>query len=145
MTNRLDRMEAAGLIRRIPDPNDRRGILVEPTKDGLAIWDRAVGTQAEREAKFAAVLDAKEREELHRLLRTLMRAFPAGMHHAPPPERGLIRATRSRSSRRGCRPGPTHWIGRSRSPRSATATTIVTAGPNDDASPTSHVSACSRP
>jgi DNA-binding transcriptional ArsR family regulator len=28
MTNRLDRMEAAGLIRRLPDPNDRRGILV---------------------------------------------------------------------------------------------------------------------
>jgi DNA-binding MarR family transcriptional regulator len=83
MTNRLDRMEAAGLIRRIPDPNDRRGILVEPTEDGLAIWDRAVGTQAEREAKFAAVLDKKERQELHRLLRTLMRAFPASMQHAP--------------------------------------------------------------
>ena len=86
MTNRLDRMEAAGLIRRIPDPNDRRGVLVEPTKDGLAIWDRAAATQAEREAKFAAVLDKREREELHRLLRTLMRAFPAGMHHAPPPD-----------------------------------------------------------
>ena len=86
MTNRLDRMETAGLIRRIPDPNDRRGILVEPTKDGLATWDRAVATQAEREARFAAVLDKKEREELHQLLRTLMRAFPAGMHHAPPPE-----------------------------------------------------------
>ena len=37
---------------------------------------------------------------------------------------------------------PTHWIGRSRSPRNATATRIVTAGPNDEASPTSQVSAC---
>jgi DNA-binding MarR family transcriptional regulator len=84
MTNRLDRMEAAGLIRRLPDPNDRRGILVEPTEAGREIWDRAVGTQAEREAKVAAVLDRKEREELHRLLRVLMRAFPPVAHHPPP-------------------------------------------------------------
>src|SRR5687767_7076398 len=30
MTNRLDRLETAGLIRRVADPNDRRGVLVEP-------------------------------------------------------------------------------------------------------------------
>jgi DNA-binding MarR family transcriptional regulator len=84
MTNRLDRMEAAGLIRRLADPHDRRGVLVEPTATGLAIWDRAVATQAEREGRVAAVLDREEREELHRLLRTLMRAFPGSAHHPPP-------------------------------------------------------------
>lgn len=83
MTNRLDRMESAGLVRRLPDPNDRRGTLIEPTDDGLSIWDRAVATQAQREAKVASVLSAKERDELHQLLRTLMRAFPAGAHHTP--------------------------------------------------------------
>jgi DNA-binding MarR family transcriptional regulator len=76
MTNRLDRMEAAGLVRRLPDPNDRRGTLVEPTERGHAAWDRAVGTQAVREARIASALDAREREELHHLLRRLMRAFP---------------------------------------------------------------------
>ena len=80
MTNRLDRMEAAGLVRRVPDPNDRRSILVEPTDEGLAIWDRAVGIAARREARVASVLDGKERAELHRLLRALMRAFPRGAH-----------------------------------------------------------------
>ena len=65
MTNRLDRMEAAGLIRRLPDPNDRRGTLVEPTEAGHDDWDRTVGTQAMREAKIASVLDAAERAELH--------------------------------------------------------------------------------
>ena len=40
---------------------------------------------------------------------------------------------------------PNHWIGLRRSPRNATATTIVTAGPNDAASPTIHVGAVSRP
>lgn len=76
MTNRLDRLEAAGLIRRLPDPNDRRGQLIEPTEKGHAAWDRTVGTQAEREQRIASVLTAAEREQLHRLLRKLMQAFP---------------------------------------------------------------------
>ena len=76
MTNRLDRMEAAGLIRRLPDPSDRRGTLIEPTEEGHATWDRTVDSQAQREALLASVLDPAEREELHRLLRRLMRAFP---------------------------------------------------------------------
>jgi DNA-binding MarR family transcriptional regulator len=80
MTNRLDRMEAAGLIRRLPDPNDRRGTLVEPTETGHAAWDKAVGTMARREATIAAVLTDKERQELHRLLRLLMRSFPDKDH-----------------------------------------------------------------
>jgi DNA-binding MarR family transcriptional regulator len=76
MTNRLDRMEQAGLIRRLPDPNDRRGTLIEPTESGHAAWDRTASTQARREALIAAVLEPAEREQLHGLLRTLMRAFP---------------------------------------------------------------------
>jgi DNA-binding MarR family transcriptional regulator len=86
MTNRLDRMEAAGLIRRLPDPTDRRGTLVEPTEAGHAAWDEAIGTQARREAMIAAVLTEGERQELHGLLRRLMRGFPdkghAQKHHA---------------------------------------------------------------
>ena len=80
MTNRLDRMEKAGLIRRLDDPNDRRGTLVEPTDAGHAAWDQAVGTQARREAMIAAVLTEKEREQLHGLLRKIMRAFPDKDH-----------------------------------------------------------------
>jgi DNA-binding MarR family transcriptional regulator len=80
MTNRLDRMEAAGLIRRLPDPNDRRGTLIEPTETGNATWDRTTGTQARREAMIASVLEPAEREELHRLLRRLMHAFPDKAH-----------------------------------------------------------------
>jgi len=80
MTNRLDRLEAAGLIQRLPDPNDRRGTLIEPTDAGHAAWDQAVGTQARREAMFSKVLTEGERNELHRLLRRLMRAFPDHEH-----------------------------------------------------------------
>jgi DNA-binding MarR family transcriptional regulator len=76
MTNRLDRLEAAGLVRRLPDPDDRRGVLVEPTEAGHAAWDRTTDTQAGREALIASVLSKDEKEQLHALLRRLMRAFP---------------------------------------------------------------------
>jgi DNA-binding MarR family transcriptional regulator len=80
MTNRLDRMEAAGLIRRLADPSDRRGTLVEPTEAGHAAWDATVGKQAKREQAITAVLTEDERAELHRLLRHLMRSFPDAGH-----------------------------------------------------------------
>jgi len=76
MTNRLDRLEKEGLIRRVPDPNDRRGVLVEPTDAGHAAWDSVVDTQAKRERLIASVLSDDEKEELHSLLRCLMSAFP---------------------------------------------------------------------
>ncbi len=75
MTNRLDRLEQAGFVRRVPDPNDRRGVLVEPTEEGLAAWDRTTGTQAARESLIASVLTVSEKEQLHALLRKLMSAF----------------------------------------------------------------------
>ena len=84
MTNRLDRMESAGLIRRLPDPSDRRGTLIEPTEMGNATWDRTTGTQARREAMTASVLDTSEKEDLHSLLRRLMRAFPGKEQPAEP-------------------------------------------------------------
>lgn len=80
MTNRLDRMEAAGLVRRVPDPNDRRGTLVEPTALGHEMWDKTVGAQARREAEFSSGLSQAEKDRLHDLLRSLMLAFPNLKH-----------------------------------------------------------------
>jgi DNA-binding MarR family transcriptional regulator len=76
MTNRLDRAETTGLIRRLPDPTDRRGTLIEPTEAGHAAWDRSVGTQARREALITSALSDDERAQLYSLLRRLMHAFP---------------------------------------------------------------------
>ena len=50
MTNRLDNMERRGVIRRVDDPDDRRGVIVELTDEGPRLWDEAVGAQAEKEA-----------------------------------------------------------------------------------------------
>jgi DNA-binding MarR family transcriptional regulator len=37
MTNRLDRLEEAGLVNRLPDSEDRRALQVELTDDGRGL------------------------------------------------------------------------------------------------------------
>jgi DNA-binding MarR family transcriptional regulator len=75
MTNRLDRLEEAGLVKRLPDPNDRRGVLVELTKTGQKRWLDTTGAEAEREVLIASALSEREKKELSSLLRRLMLAF----------------------------------------------------------------------
>jgi DNA-binding MarR family transcriptional regulator len=75
MTNRLDNMERRGLIRRLDDPDDRRGVIVELTEEGKRVWDKAVAAQAEKESIVATALGEKERRQLDELLRRLMNAF----------------------------------------------------------------------
>src|SRR2546430_11237654 len=75
MTNRLDRLEEAGLVKRIPDPDDRRGVLVELTKQGEEAWEKALGAQAANESLIADALTKDEQRELNGLLRRLMREF----------------------------------------------------------------------
>jgi len=85
MTNRLDRLEEAGLLRRLPDPDDRRGILVELTSDGKRVYEEAIGVQGRKEAFFASALSKTEQKQLNALLRKIMVEF----EHAeggPPPE-----------------------------------------------------------
>jgi DNA-binding MarR family transcriptional regulator len=72
MTNRLDRLEEAGLIRRLPDPSDRRSIQVEPTEMGVKAYDKSTAAQASKEALVTSALNAKEKDELNNLLRRLM-------------------------------------------------------------------------
>jgi DNA-binding MarR family transcriptional regulator len=75
MTNRLDRLEKAGLVRRLPDPNDRRALEVELTEEGREVWEASTGAQAGKEALVASALDEGEKEQLNVLLRRLMLAF----------------------------------------------------------------------
>jgi DNA-binding MarR family transcriptional regulator len=84
MTNRLDRMEAAGLVKRVPDPDDRRGVLVELTKDGHRLWEEGLGAQAANESLIAAALTKDEKRKLNALLRRLMREFERRQDQAKP-------------------------------------------------------------
>jgi DNA-binding MarR family transcriptional regulator len=75
MTHRLDGLEQAGYVRRLPDPSDRRGVLVELTAEGREIWDETTAVQVRKEAVLAGALSESEKEHLNGLLRRLMLAF----------------------------------------------------------------------
>jgi DNA-binding MarR family transcriptional regulator len=77
MTSRLDRMEAAGLVTRVPDPDDRRGVKIELTEKGSKVWEDAVGVQAAREQLVAGALTPAEKQQLSDLLKRLVLAFDA--------------------------------------------------------------------
>ncbi|MES0024575.1 MULTISPECIES: MarR family transcriptional regulator [unclassified Mesorhizobium] len=72
MTNRLDRLEKAGLILRGPHPNDRRGIVVQLTEKGLALIDEALTAHVANEHEILAGLSGAERGALARLLGKLI-------------------------------------------------------------------------
>lgn len=72
VTNRLDRLETAGMVRRIPDPRDRRGVLVELTADGAQVIDGAVTEQAAKEIDVLSALSARELTSLNTLLRKVL-------------------------------------------------------------------------
>jgi DNA-binding MarR family transcriptional regulator len=76
MTNRLDRLEAMGLVKREPDPADRRGRLVVLTDRGRELVEAAVVDHLANEEQLLAALDPTEREQLARLLRKLLLSAP---------------------------------------------------------------------
>jgi DNA-binding MarR family transcriptional regulator len=75
MTNRLDRLEQAGLIARLPDPSDRRGTLVALTTRGQELVDAAVAAHLANEQHLLEALSLDEREQLAQLLRKLLRSL----------------------------------------------------------------------
>jgi DNA-binding MarR family transcriptional regulator len=75
MTNRIDRLAAAELVYREPDPRDRRGVLVTLSKHGMAAVDAAFSDLLEREQGLLARLGPAEHEVLAGLLRTLLVPF----------------------------------------------------------------------
>jgi len=75
MTNRLDRLENRGLVRRRPDPEDGRGIRVRLTPRGQALVDAAVTDLLTREKALLAALPDRDRERLARLLRAVLLHF----------------------------------------------------------------------
>ncbi|MEV0379257.1 MarR family transcriptional regulator [Nonomuraea sp. NPDC050643] len=72
MTNRLDRLEAAGLVERSLDPADRRSFRVRLTDEGLRIVDDALTEHAANLARLAAPLTREDVDTLSSIMRKLM-------------------------------------------------------------------------
>lgn len=77
MTNRIDRLAAVGLVRREPDPRDRRGVLVTLTERGQEVVDAALTDLLNREQALLTGLGENQRLQLADMLRTLLAPFDA--------------------------------------------------------------------
>lgn len=75
MTHRIDRLAERGLVERLPDPSDRRGVRVRLTDEGRARVDLAVEAHLVRERDVLAALSTDERRALDRLLGKLLRGL----------------------------------------------------------------------
>src|SRR6266516_7192720 len=102
MTHLVDRLEQEGLVERIADPDDRRGLLVALTRKGRAVMRRVGPSHLDTERRMLATLSKQEQAELARLLRKLLigleQQFP-GLPPQPLAEHG--RRRRQPRPRRG--------------------------------------------
>ena len=57
---RIDRLERRGFVRRLADPNDRRGVMIELTDEGLEVVDAAVAANVASDRQLLERLDAGE-------------------------------------------------------------------------------------
>ncbi|WP_141854050.1 MarR family winged helix-turn-helix transcriptional regulator [Kribbella jejuensis] len=75
MTNRVDRLAARGLVERLPDPNDRRGVLVQLTPAGRDKVDAAMAGLLAHERTLLGGLSDRDQQQIARALRELVRPF----------------------------------------------------------------------
>jgi DNA-binding MarR family transcriptional regulator len=101
MTNRIDRLEALGLVERLPDPGDRRGTLVALTRDGRQTVDAAVVAHLANEERLLSALSTTERGTLARLLRKLLLSEPFAAQDSNRTVDAGARTTRRRRSHNG--------------------------------------------
>ncbi len=73
MTSTLDTLERRGWIRRLPNPADRRSVLVEITTEGRAVADQVLPGIRMIETSMMSVLTRTEREQLVELLDKVLR------------------------------------------------------------------------
>lgn len=69
MTNRIDKLEARGLVRRRADKNDRRAVIVSLTPEGKRAIDDAIQARLDAADDSLQGISSKERNELAALLR----------------------------------------------------------------------------
>lgn len=73
----VDDLERAGLVERLPDPNDRRSRLIRATAAGTARLAEVEAGVAEAEARLLSPLSPDDRSQLYSMLRQVVAA-----HHA---------------------------------------------------------------
>jgi DNA-binding MarR family transcriptional regulator len=72
ITSRIDRLERRGFVRRLPDPDDRRGVIIELTDSGLQVVDAAVAALSTSDHELLERMEPAELVQLEGLLRKFL-------------------------------------------------------------------------
>jgi DNA-binding MarR family transcriptional regulator len=72
ITNRIDKVEKKGWVKRYDSPNDRRGVVVRLTPAGRAVADKAIEIHLRELADQLSKISKKERQMLLELLKKLL-------------------------------------------------------------------------
>lgn len=75
LSNRMTRLEARELITRLPDPNDRRGVIVQLTETGKTLIDIVAPSHLTLENELVAKLSTDEQSTLTLLLKKMLRTL----------------------------------------------------------------------
>ena len=85
MTNILHGLAARSLIERLPDPSDRRGVLIQMIPLAVKLIDQAIAAHVAEEHRMVAALEVKERRALQELLSKLLLAVDPVTEPVAPP------------------------------------------------------------
>jgi DNA-binding MarR family transcriptional regulator len=80
MTNRVDRLTARGLVERLPDPADRRGVIVQLTDSGRDSVDAAMADLLAHERTLLGSISERDQQKIARVLRELVGPFDLEKH-----------------------------------------------------------------
>ena len=80
LSNRIKKLEAAGLLVREPDPSDGRGVILKVTPKGRRVALEAVTSHVEIERQLLENLAPEDRTALARLLKKLLLSQSSGQH-----------------------------------------------------------------
>ena len=106
MTATLDLLERRGWIRRVPNPADRRSVLIEITPEGRATTDQLLPGIRTVEQGILSTLTHDERESLLDLLAKILTRTAEVAAEPPEPLHGQRNRPGRRSPRQDAEPGP---------------------------------------
>ena len=106
MTATLDLLERRGWIRRVPNPADRRSVLIEITAEGRATTDQMLPGIRSIERSILSALTPGERAHLLDLLAKILTRTAEVAVGAPEPLHGQRNRPARRTPRQDAEPGP---------------------------------------
>jgi DNA-binding MarR family transcriptional regulator len=72
MTHRLDRLENAGFVTRVPNPNDRRSVRIQLAKRGIEVVEKSLTKHIASAEQAVSELSQREQQQTARVLKKIL-------------------------------------------------------------------------